>query len=95
MRRVTAFFQLPWSDQRLLVTAGVWVVIVRLGLTLLPFQRLRELLARLRPSGRSRPPSDVSPERIAWAVRATSRYVPNASCLTQALTAQLLLARQG
>jgi hypothetical protein len=40
-------------------------------------------------------PSVVAPDRIAWAVVVVSSYVPAASCLTQALAAQALLARRG
>ena len=32
-------------------------------------------------------------EKIAWAVRAASKGVPRATCLTQALAAQVLFAR--
>ena len=32
-------------------------------------------------------------QRIAWAVRAASKGVPHATCLTQALAAQVLFAR--
>jgi hypothetical protein len=95
MRSVTAFFRLPVRDQRLVAAAGLWVVMVRLGLTFLPFQRLRSLLARFRRPVSSHPPAGTSADRIAWAVRTTSRYVPRASCLTQALAAQVLLARHG
>ena len=34
-------------------------------------------------------------EQFIWAVRATSRCVPRATCLTQALAAQTLLSRAG
>ncbi len=37
----------------------------------------------------------LTPERITWAVRASSRFVPQATCLTQALAAQVLLQREG
>ncbi len=92
MTRLNAFLRLSRADQRLLLVAGFWVVMVRLGLTFLPFQTLRHLLARIRRQVRS---SWQSPERIAWAVVATSRHVPRATCLTQALAAQVLLERQG
>jgi len=36
-----------------------------------------------------------SPEKYSWAVRAVSPYVPSATCLTQALTLQALLSREG
>ena len=35
------------------------------------------------------------PLRIVWAVRHVSRLVPMATCLTQALAAQTMLARSG
>jgi hypothetical protein len=38
---------------------------------------------------------DPAVARLGWAVRAASRRIPRASCLTQALSAQLLLARRG
>jgi hypothetical protein len=34
-------------------------------------------------------------DKVAWAVKRTSRLVPGATCLTQALTAQTLLHRRG
>jgi hypothetical protein len=41
------------------------------------------------------PPADLPATRVAWAVRAASRRIPGASCLTQAVAARLLLARYG
>jgi hypothetical protein len=34
-------------------------------------------------------------DRIAWAVSLAGRYVPRATCLTQALAMQILLKREG
>ena len=33
--------------------------------------------------------------RVVWAVKTASRFVPKATCLTQALVAQIILARRG
>ena len=41
------------------------------------------------------PPSPANPYLFSWAVRHASRIVPGASCLTQALALQYLLARKG
>ncbi|HEX4601145.1 MAG TPA: lasso peptide biosynthesis B2 protein [Gemmatimonadales bacterium] len=65
---------------------------VRVGLALLPFHRLRHLLAWL-ASGAARHPAPA--RRIAWAVAAAGRHLPGATCLIQALSAQTLLARHG
>ena len=34
-------------------------------------------------------------ERVGWAIRVASAYLPFATCLSQALTAQILLRRRG
>ena len=59
---------------------------IRLGLWLLPFERLRSLLGRAARQG-----CRASADRVVWAVGAASRYVPMSTCLTQALAAQVLL----
>ena len=37
----------------------------------------------------------LTPDKIGWAIQVVSRRVPRASCLTQALAAQMILARYG
>jgi hypothetical protein len=37
----------------------------------------------------------ASAEKVVWAVTASSRYVPAATCLTQAFATQVLLSRRG
>jgi hypothetical protein len=39
--------------------------------------------------------TSYSVDKYVWAVRAVSRFVPGATCLTQALAAQVLLSRAG
>ena len=45
--------------------------------------------------GRRGPARARSAVDCGWAVRATSRYIPGASCLTRALAAQMLLTESG
>ena len=75
-----------------------WLLVwgVRLGLWLLPFRTMRKVVERLGqpPTGLDRPRWPV-PQQISWAVTITSRYVPSATCLTQAMTAKILLGRYG
>jgi hypothetical protein len=44
---------------------------------------------------RKKQEAPYSVEQFVWAVRAVSRSVPGATCLTQALAAQVLLTRAG
>ena len=47
------------------------------------------------PNATTQQTRDYLPDRIVWAVVVASRYVPKSTCLTQALTAQVLLAQRG
>jgi|RhiMetdeSRZDD1v2_1073273.scaffolds.fasta_scaffold09135_12 hypothetical protein len=90
------YLRLPATDRRLLVKSVLLLGGVRLGLWLLPFQTLRRLLARMTCATPALHEAEhASIERVAWAVAVARRYVPAATCLTQALTAQVLLGRQG
>ena len=97
MSRLRKLLALPAAERHALLAAAALLPIVRLGLWILPFGTLRRLLAvseRLHPLGpqRRRP----GPDCVAWAVGVVSRYLlRTSSCLTQALTAQLLLRWHG
>src|SRR4051812_653050 len=64
---------------------------VRIALWVLPSRRL----ARFITVRRDLPALLPSPERLEWTVRVASRVVPYATCLTQALALQRVLARHG
>lgn len=94
MRRFAALSR----DQRVLVLRAVPTVsIIRLGLWLLHpsyvLRRVETSVASHRNGDAIRRGASVA--EITWAVRASSRRIPGASCLVQALAARLLLARYG
>lgn len=97
MKRLRKFLGLPSVERRLLITAGLLLGAIRLGLWLLPLETFRRLFAPGTQSPTMWPKSDrFSPERVAWAVTVASQYILGARhCLTQALAVQVLLARQG
>ncbi len=94
-RNVTRRSRAEW---RLAFRALLRVAWVRLALWRWPFASVRMRAARRR-LGRTR----YNPERaaaadpyvLAWAVRAAAHRVPRASCLTQALALESLLADEG
>ena len=94
MRRISKFLNLSSAEQRLLIKAWILLGLIRLGLELFPFSTLRKLLDRLRPilGGFEK---ESSEEHLVWAVTVVSRYIPMATCLAQALTAQFLLQQVG
>jgi hypothetical protein len=94
MRRIHKFLNLSLSEQRLLIKTWILLGLIRLGLELFPFSTLRKLLVRLRPKLGSFK-KESSEEQLVWSVTVISRYIPKATCLAQALTAQFLLQQAG
>ena len=94
--RSAAEWRLAWRALRA-------VVIVRLALQWMPYASIRARSARRREARkRTEFRGDArhrdlarDPAALAWAVRAAARYVPRATCLTQALTLEALLADVG
>jgi transglutaminase superfamily protein len=83
--------KLKFRDYVLTFCVLVWTTAVRVGLSTLRFRTVRSLMmVRARLSA-----DRYTVDQIVWAVRAVSRYVPNATCLTQALVAQRFLIRSG
>jgi Transglutaminase-like superfamily len=89
MRRLKRFVQLGGSERRILIRV-LWVVgVARAALCVLTAGATRRVL------GKAATGVAGSVEQLVWAVRVVSRYLPGATCLTQALAAQALLAQSG
>jgi hypothetical protein len=96
MARLSKFLRLRSADRRLLLKTMLLVWTVRLGLWLLPFHVMRQLLAKLAlKSASSQNGGRDLVDRDIWAVTVACRYVPLATCLTQALVTKVLLGRHG
>jgi hypothetical protein len=83
------------SERRLLFVGGVVVACVRILLWILPFKRVVWLVEQTAlQSARAAPVRllEGTNVHIAWGVTTAARYVPRATCLTQALAAQWLFA---
>jgi hypothetical protein len=93
LENLDRFARLPPGRRQLLLRAACWVVAVRLALWLVPFRILWGLSRR--KTAKPPPTEPVSPADLAWAVRTAGRYVPGATCLTQALALHGLLRRAG
>jgi hypothetical protein len=90
------FRRLSSSDRRLLVQAVILHGVIGVGLRVLPFGLLRRLLAELAVTPREGPGAPGGPDLVAWAVGIVSRLGGlTATCLSRALTAQVLLTRNG
>ena len=93
MGTIGKLIAMPGRERLLLARALFMVVACRLALLLAPASHLRRLAAR--PEGKSAALAQFSPSRLVWAVQVASRRLPGATCLTQALALQRLLAKAG
>jgi hypothetical protein len=82
-------------EVRLLAAALAEVARARAGLTLHRHAGLRRRIGRLAAEAPAASPAPAALAEVAWSVTAAARGVPGASCLTQALAGQALLARRG
>ena len=87
------FWRLPSDERRLLVLAGATLIAARLGLWMLPFKAARRLV--LGASKLVGGTATMPPARVARAIARTSRFVPRASCLVQAVAAESMLKVMG
>lgn len=88
MSPLRKWLRLSSGERRLLLGAWLLLGTIRVALWLLPFRVVHRRLARTQPSS-----ARFSIEQIGWAVAVASVYLPFATCLPQALAAQVLLRR--
>jgi hypothetical protein len=92
MSKINSFFKLSFARKSLFIKSLILIIFIRLTLTLLSFSRVKKISKRISiPPNNSKATSTI--EDIIWSVRVVSPYVPRATCLTQAITAQILLSR--
>lgn len=89
---IHSFLKLSFEDKFILIKSFSLLWIIRIMLWILPFSVIQKIIGKFTViSGESH---NIPLEKLTWAVAVMSRYVPKATCLTCALTAQILLAGQ-
>jgi len=92
MRRLRKFFEISVRDKLLFLWALLLVVVIRLGLTFTSYNFLKRWVPGV---PQPRPGDHDKIRAVAIAVSRSARIVPYASCFTQALAGQTLLALLG
>ena len=95
MKGLRTFIRLPPGERGLVLRTLLLVATIRVALSVLPFQRLQCVVGSWNSRSLLPAPTDLPIERLVWAVRAASRRIPAASCLTQSLALHCLLTRAG
>lgn len=94
MPRLTRLFRRSRADRELLARAAVLHVIVAIVVRVLPFGLVRRALGHVGAFCGARPSNLENVDaRVVQAVRTAAARLPGATCLTEALVTQCLLAR--
>ena len=96
MIKLYKFMVLPWRGKWLYLNTALWLLAVKAGLYLLPFDRLRQWMARFdEPAGK---PAEMEEMRaIIEAIERIGQVLAplRINCLPQALVGHRLLGRKG
>ena len=96
MKKIRSFLILPYQKKKLFSKSLLFVGLIRLGLWILPYRFLTKWLSGLGSSDSFNQTNDWKLIKdISYSVRICAKYVPFASCLTQALATQTLLQLKG
>lgn len=95
MRNFHNWLSLSATEKRLCLKLFVMMMAIRFSLWWIPFRKVHgRVLDCCRPATGA-PKVALAPIRIAKLVRAVAPFVPRATCLTQAMAAQIVLAQWG
>ncbi|QLE49069.1 lasso peptide biosynthesis B2 protein [Nostoc sp. C057] len=96
MKYLSKFIKLNSQKKQLLINTFIVLTLVRLGLWLLSFKTLHQLLLRLSNAKlKYQEKHHISIETIIWAVEVSSHYMLGVKCLARALTCQVFMSRHG
>ena len=99
MRRIERLLRLSGSEWRLLVEAFWLLARIRVALWIHPFKRVQQRYAsrtvRTYAAGEPGPSQAAVARAIGIAMKRSSKLVPAATCLPQALATRVMLERRG
>lgn len=84
------FMRAVWRDKWLFLTAFLLLVAARLALSIIGYKRIPKFRSSIKAD-----PSAALSMRIGWAIDFSSKAVPGATCLVQAVAGQWLLLLRG
>ena len=92
MNNIYRFLKLSNNKKSLFIKSFILIIFIRISLTILSFSNVKKISKRFsKPNNNQK--INLPTEDIVRSIQVVSTYVPKATCLTQALTAQILLYR--
>lgn len=93
MNTIRSFLKLDGAEKLLSINYLLIHWSVRLMLWILPFSTIQNRIKKITEIKEDAKYSKFPIEKIIWGVNVSSRYTIRSTCLTRALTGQILLAR--
>lgn len=93
MKIVYSFLKLNNSEKIILFKALFLLWIVRIMLWIFPFPIIQKIINKFTLIPEENKLHKIYMEKLIWTIEVMSIYTPNATCLTRALAANILLAR--
>jgi len=96
VNKLRRFLALPWREKALYMNTAIWLIAVKVGLYLLPFERLRGWMARFDELA-GKPAEMEEMRAIIEAIERIAQVLAplQINCLPQALVGHRLLSRKG
>ena len=88
-------FFLPYRQKKLLHQSYLLVLIIRICLWFVPYKKLSDWLSRFNSNNLNEDVNWEIIKEVTHSVKSVSRFVPRATCLTQALAVKTLLDWRG
>lgn len=92
MSKILSFYKLSSDRKRLILKSMILICFIRLSLYLFSFSSVKKI-SKIFSKINNHKKDTQSINDILWSVRVAANYVPRATCLTQAITGQILLSR--
>ncbi|MCC7551746.1 MAG: lasso peptide biosynthesis B2 protein [Methanobacterium sp.] len=94
MSIISSFIKLSSKDKILAMESLFWLIMIRVMLWIFPFSYVQKRVQKI-ADYIFVDDSNVPLQRISLMILASSKYVPRASCLVQALAGYLLFSKYG
>lgn len=91
MNKLNSFFKLSNTRKKLLLISLILTIIIRISIYIFSFSNINKISNRL--SAPNNQKDTINIQDIIWSVKVASNYIPKATCLTQAITAKIILSR--
>lgn len=95
MSIIIAFIKLSSKDKLMAIESLFWLIVCRLMLWIFPFHFVQKKIRKIASYLSNSKSSSVTLSKIRSWILITSRYVPRATCLVQALAGYILFSKYG